>query len=263
MFLLKCTRPPQHDTYVLLKFQYFHRWKTVTINDALIPISITAAEARTSISVSPAKFGNIGDRLNLPWFNRADAALFSSEMHPKDQCSLNVRLARRRHTEDTFDIVPCTPYGFANLAARLLTVVLRPGSDNMPRFEFSYVESFSPSATYIWRSGILLSAIRYYLIELLLLFGVVLALVVCASTSRVFLPRHVLAHSINSNEKSWSHLEPRFKVVRRFWRAFNAPIQRLASFVPAVSSGLTPAAAEIDLLARQTKRLGTITEEDA
>jgi hypothetical protein len=210
VFLLQCTRPPRPDTYIILKIQYFHRWKTVTINGEFIPISIAAAEARTAISISPVKFGNRGDGLNLPWFNHADAALFSSEMHPNDQCSLHVRLVPRKDVADTFDIVPCTPFGFANLAARLLTVVLSPDSNAMPTFEFPNVESLSPSTMYmyVWRSGVLLPIIRH-LFKLPLIFGAVFVLIVCAAIFRAFLLRRVPRHIVN-DERIQSHPENRF-----------------------------------------------------
>jgi len=212
-------------------------------------------ETATSVSVSPVKFGNLDDSLNLPWFNRADAALFSSERHPNDECSLNVRLIRRKDTENTFDIVPCTTFGFGNLAARLLTIVLHPDSDTVPAFEIPYAESLSPSTTYVWRSGVLLPIIRHYFAKLVLAPGAMLIL--------AFLLRHLSRKPADgAGERIRLVLEDPFWMACRVWSTVSAPIRKIAPFLipTTLSRSIFVTGNGVDRQARE--KMSSIVEEN-
>jgi len=105
-------------------------------------------ETAAAVSVSPVKFGNLGDNLSLPWFNRADAAYSRA----RDIRTMNVLYMCASFAERA-PRIPSTLCHARHSVLRLLTIVLHPDSDTVPTFEIPYAESLSPSTTCVEEWG--------------------------------------------------------------------------------------------------------------
>lgn len=188
-FLGNCTRHITPDTYVILNFKYSRTWRTVAINGEPVPFTDVvgvrkSVEHRTAISLSPtAQIGGPrAGRYNLPWFNTADAALFSNALRPQDYCTLHLLGLERKDGDakstKILDILPTSSSRDPNLSrlappTPLFTIALGP--NRLTSFEFPTSGpnvSISPSSTYSWRARILLPLIRYLVVNVTVLLAI-------------------------------------------------------------------------------------------
>lgn len=144
--------------FIGLTFQYHPHDRSISINNH--PISLDASLAYTSslLPKSPIKLSHVitgnTDGVALPWFNMADACLFSAQIHHEEVSPLYVQTFYRPEGDSTtMYILPSTADGMTTSPdIYLLAVTL--AESGVLTFSFPSF-SYSPSTTYAMRSKIL------------------------------------------------------------------------------------------------------------
>lgn len=184
--LRNCTGKVPSDTHTILRFKYYRAWKTLSINGEPVSLASAAGAALAGIDIEPivhlsptVRIGTTKGMLNFNWFNRADAVLFSSQLHFNAQCALPLHLVRRPGKGKEIAVHDIVLGASISSNASLITISLRPNHRMVaPTFhfsapEFSDIDQASPSSTYSWRAGILLPLMRYFVLNVAILFSIV------------------------------------------------------------------------------------------
>ncbi|KAF8312827.1 hypothetical protein DL93DRAFT_2168203 [Clavulina sp. PMI_390] len=227
--LQSCSKELPDESYALLRFRYHHTWKTVTINGE--PLSLVGALKDSEPGGRPSrmfthtptkskptlKIGRTDGIFNFHWFNPADAASFSIDLHPEYECSLPLRLVKRPGDASDpmhiFDVIPIQidPVDGTTellIGVPILTILVRSKyPTNPPTFQFASPESAiipqtSLSSTYPWRANILLPLLRYVVLTAVIF---VMAVTLLFTGLRLWARWHPTTFVLTPPQSSSSH----------------------------------------------------------